>query len=350
MSISNTTNIPDQFRDRDIFEDMDGRLFVTLGYIQPTNRVISYLKYIPAKDGQWTKSNIKYRRIFWGDVDSAISGASLLPSSYTIEDTHFKTSLVEPPYNVIKNYFQPEKRLVEILEEPKDELEETTKIVAETLHDEFRIPMDALGIAGSILWKGHDTTHSDINMNIYGYDQSWILQRNYEILDGEKSRIRLRPQTEWKYAIERIHQRIRTLPYSDLQLIFERRKAICIGDRCIGITPVLLTTETPIVHSSESYLTLSSKPVTLKVSITSDDYSIFHPALYEIEPIEFSGETVQRILVYDGAFGGLFRTGDRIEVSGMLQRVVRKETDNRTGQIMVGTKIGSGKEYIRLVN
>ncbi|MHA2353125.1 MAG: hypothetical protein ACXABX_08410, partial [Candidatus Thorarchaeota archaeon] len=61
------------------------------------------------------------------------------------------------------------------------------------------------------------------------------------------------------------------------------------------------------------------------------------------------GESVSRILVYDGAFGGLLRIGDRVEVTGTLQRVVPTNGGSSFYQIMVGTKSGAGKEYIRLI-
>ena len=350
MSDSHTAKLPGQFRDRDIFEDIDGRLFVTLGYIQPKDRVLSYLKYVPDEHGRWVRTDSRYRRIFWGGVDSVVSGVPLLPSSYTVDDNHFQTSLVEPPHHAIKKYYQPEKRLIEILEDPKDKLEEVTKTAAEVLHDEFGIPIDALGVAGSILWKGHSTAYSDINMNVYGYQHSWHLQRNYDQLDEVQSKNRLRAQTDWKHAIERVQQRIPILPFEDLQRIFTRRRALCINSRSIGITPVLLPDEAPITHGSESYLTLASEPIVLTMTIENDDHGIFHPALYDTRPVESAGQPVQRILVYDGAFGGLFQCGDRVEVSGMLQRVIRERTESSIGQIMVGTKAGSGKEYIRLVN
>ena len=116
MSDSRTERFPEQFRDRDIFEDMEGRLFVTLGYIQPRDRVLSYLKYVPDEQGRWVRAGSRYRRIFWGGVDSVVNGTPLLPSSYTVDDDHFQTSLVEPPHHVIKKYYQPEKRLVNLPE------------------------------------------------------------------------------------------------------------------------------------------------------------------------------------------------------------------------------------------
>jgi len=345
----NTVDLPERFRDRDIFRDHQNRLFVVLGYIQPSDRVLSYLKYIPAEDGMWAAGGIRYRRTFWGSVDSTLEGMAILPKDYIIEDNHFQTHLVEPPRSAIMEYYRPELRLKEIMEEPTDALEVLSKTAAETLHDALGISFDNLGVAGSILWKGHSTKHSDINMNIYGFTNAWILYNNFEKVDRFDNHARLRSLPEWKHAIGRVHNRIEVLRPTDLDALFSRRKALCIGDRCIGITPVLFPDETPIHHGSESYTTQTTEPVTLRMTIKNAEFSIFHPAIYEINPIKHNDSSINRIMVYDGAFGGLFENGDQVEVSGTLQKVTMTNEDTHFYQVMVGTKNGSGKEYIRFL-
>jgi len=349
MSSPAVVGLPERVRDRDILRDYQDRLFVVLGYIQPSDRILSYLKYVPAKDGTWEAGGIRYRRMFWGSVDSTLEGMVTLPSDYITEDTHFQTQLVEPPRSAIAGYYSPELRLKEILEEPVDILEELTKNAAETLHDALGISFDSLGVAGSILWKGHHPKRSDINMNIYGFRNAWILFNNFEQVERFQNHTRMRSLPEWNHAIERVHDRIAVLQSNDLDAIFSRRKALCVNDRCIGITPVLYPEETPIGHGSESYFTQANEPVRLNVTIENTDFSIFHPAIYEITPIEHSESTINRVMVYDGAFGGLFEKGDLVEVSGTLQKVTTPEEDVNFYQVMVGTKSGSGKEYIRFL-
>jgi predicted nucleotidyltransferase len=342
-------DLPEKVRDRDIFRDFQNRLFVVLGYIQPSDRVLSYLKYVPDDNGMWKADGIKYRRLFWGSVDSIVNGMSILPQAYITKDTHFQTSLIEPPRNTIMEYYSPEMRLKEILEEPNDNLEILTKRAAEILHDDLEIPFDCLGIAGSILWKGHNTKHSDINMNIYGFARAWNLFNNFERVDELQNQARLRSLPEWKHAIGRVHDRIADLQPTDLDALFSRRRALCIGDRCIGITPVLYPEETPIPYGSESYTTQTTETAKFNVTIENTKYSIFHPAIYEIAPIAHNDSIISRIMVYDGAFGGLFEMGDCVEVSGTLQRVTTHKEHTDFYQVMVGTKNGSGKEYIRFL-
>lgn len=350
MSNPAIIEIPDRVRDRDIFRDYEGRMFVTLGYIQPRDRVLSFLKYIPDDKGKWHAGSIRYKRLFWGSVDSTVEGMASLPQNYTISDSHFQTDLVEPPRTSIKEYFSAEQRLCEILAEPKDGLEELVQKAAETLHDELKLPFGNLGISGSILWKGHNPSFSDINMNIYGFKESWILQENYSNLENKETQTRIRNLPEWDRGIERVKKRVPSLGEDDLQTLFSRRKALCVKDRCIGITPILNPEEAPIDHGSESYTTLTQNPVKLTMVVENADYGIFHPAIYTTESTEIEGRSVSRIMIYDGAFCGLIKKGDRIEVSGTLQRVNLTNTHAEFHQVMIGTKAGSGKEYVKILS
>lgn len=347
-----TVDTPAKVRDRDVFHDTDGRVFVVLGYIQPPNRILAFLKYVPDPDGKWMSGNIRYKRIFWGSVDSTVAGMNILPTDYLVDDGHFGTELLEPPRDTVSKYFLPELRLKEILDEgPTDSLENLVHQAATALNDSLNIPLGDIGVAGSILWKGHEPGHSDVNMNVYGFENSWKLNENYELLRDMTEASRLRELPDWKHAISRVHSRVPIMRTEDLQNLFARRQALCLDSMCIGITPILRPDEVPIQHGTESYESLTAEPVTIIMDIESTDYGIFHPAIYEgrsetLDIIE--GERVSRILVYDGAFGGLLKPEDRVEVTGTLQRVTRG--DEVLYQIMIGTKNGAGKEFIRLIS
>ncbi|MHA2235447.1 MAG: hypothetical protein ACXABH_08970 [Candidatus Thorarchaeota archaeon] len=352
MSDPACIDLPVQVRDRDVFFDVEGRVFVVLGHIQPSERILSFLKYVPDPSGDWESRNVRYKRIFWGSVTSTVDGMDLLPADYLFDDSHFGTELMEPPREVVSKYFKPELRIGEILDEgPKDSLEELVHRGATALHESLDIPLEDLGVAGSILWKGHEPGHSDVNMNVYGFENSWKLYNNYETVRERTQGSSLRELPDWEHAMSRVHSRVPIMDTEDLQSLFARRKALCLDSICIGITPILRPAEIPIEHGSESYVSLSTEPITLTMDIKSTDYGIFHPAIYEgsSEPQDsIGGEQVSRILVYDGAFGGLLRPEDRVEVTGTLQKVIRN--DEILYQMMVGTKSGAGKEFIRLIS
>ena len=189
-------------------------------------------------------------------------------------------------------------------------------------------------------------------MNVYGFDASWTLEDNYESLAEGRTDARLRELPDWQHAMARVHERVPVMKTKDLQDLFTRRKALCLDDVCIGITPILLPDEVLIHYASESYTPISAKPIAVTLDIENADYGLFHPAIYDVNtrPLEaIDGDSVSRVMVYDGAFGGLLRTGDQVEVSGTLQRVVPASDGSPFYQVMVGTKTGAGLEYIRLL-
>ncbi|MEM2789722.1 MAG: hypothetical protein QW236_05220, partial [Candidatus Bathyarchaeia archaeon] len=51
------------FRDRDFVQTLERFLFCVVGSIHPPNRVISYVKYVPAENGLWGRNDVRFRRI-----------------------------------------------------------------------------------------------------------------------------------------------------------------------------------------------------------------------------------------------------------------------------------------------
>ncbi len=342
-----------KFRDRDIIMDADGRIFVVLGYIQPHDRVLSFLKYIPDPEGKWVSGSQRFRRTFWGDVDSVVNGLQILPPEYVTDDSHFGTTLLEVPLEDIQKHFLPETRLDDIrMHGPADRLEALAAGLADALHDTLNVSYSDIGVAGSILWKGHSPTFSDINMNIFGFKNSWKLKESYESVSMAE-KVRLRKSDEWKRGVTRIIERVPALSQKDVDHLFERRFAFYYDEQCIGVTPVLRPDEAPILHGSESYHQVSDAPITTSFEVEEIGYGLFSPSIIEgTSPIlrEFGDVRLSRLLIYEGIYNGLFKSGDRLEVSGMLQRVrPRPEEQEEFYQLMVGTKIGAGKEYIRLL-
>ena len=338
-------------RDRDIFQDEDGRIFVTLGYIQPPDRIISFLKYVTSNTGRWKSRGANYDRVFWGGVDSVVDGENLIPPDYIHHDPHFGVDLMSPPHEAIVRYFTPEERMREIrMEGPKDILEERALYLAQAMHDQLGISFFSIGVAGSILWKGHNPSFSDINMNVYGIECVKRWSENQSTLWNADPKLTVRSLGDWEHAISRIKSRVPALSDRDLELMFTRRHAICVDKQCIGVTPVLYPEEAPIQYGTERYVTHGEEPVRISTTITESPFSSFHPAIYDLEPAtprSLTGIKVERLMVYDGAFGGLFHANDRIEASGMLQEIFRN--DESCGyQLMIGTKKGAGREFIRI--
>lgn len=348
-------DLPEIVRDRDVIHDTNGRVYVTLGYIQPKDRILSFLKYMPHSEGNWQAHGQRYKRVFWGGGASATEGMKKAREDYLVDDMHFGTKLLEVPKSDVQKYFSPEIRVQEILEsDSRDPLEASVALMAQTLHDTLGIPLERLGVTGSVVWKAHNPSFSDINMNIYGFETAWHLQREYKTVAEQNRHMRLREMHEWKRTMSRVVERIPVLPIEDMQALFTRRLGLLCNERSIGVMPILLPGEAPITHGSESYVTITPSPIRVRMGITNETYGLFIPALYEGESDSLEvidGEHLSRIMVYEGSFRGLIKRGDRVEASGIIQRVTPKDPNGEVFyQIMVGSKAGAGREFIRLVN
>ncbi len=341
------------FLDRDVVRDNKGRIWVVLGHIQPADRVIAFLKYVPDKDGRWSKGQRRFRRVFWGGVQSVANGMDQMTAAFLFNDPHFRTLLPSIPIQYITKHFKPEVRLRQILElGPRDPLEESALTLAEILSDTAGIKSQFLGVAGSIAWHAHDPKHSDINMCVYGLENAWRLQESYEQLPDKDSRVSLRKSTDWRAAKSRVLSRVPRLDVEDIHSLFERRRALHLDNQCIGVTPVLLSYEAPIPYLNERYQDVSSKPVKATFDVRDATYGLFLPSLYIGESDELqciNGQKTSRLMIYEGAFRGLAQAGDRLEVAGTVQRVMKPSGKTALYQLMVGTKAGAGREYIRLL-
>ena len=355
MTKAATTRLPKQVRDRDVVHDIDGRVFVTLGYIQPQGRIICFLKYIPDRDGDWHSGSTSYRRVFWGQVSSVVEGMSLVPSMYLVDDPHFHTELLELPRQNVGRYFSPELRLREIIHEgPVDELEAGAMRLAEIIHDTLGISFDSLGVTGSISWKAHDPKRSDINMNVYGFREAWRLQEGYDEIAEQNRCVRVGDFRGKRSGDFTSSSKMPTSVSNAFETLSSRRREFYLGGRGVGVMPVLQPAQAPIRYGEEHYKPLVENPVTISMEIEDSKYGIFMPAIYEgtSEPTNATlGNIVTRIMIYDGVFRGLLRPGDEVDVTGKLQRV--EPTSGKRGrdkrafyQIMVGTKDGYGKEFI----
>ncbi|TFG08841.1 hypothetical protein EU538_06425 [Candidatus Thorarchaeota archaeon] len=339
--------------DRDVIRDIDGQIWTVLGHIQPKDRVIAFLKYIPAKGGRWSRDDAQYDRIFWGGAQSVTEGMGQISSKYLHDDPHFGTVLPSVPIAHIARHYMPEARLKEIAElGARDILEERALRLAEILSDSTGIDLASFGVAGSLVWRAHDLSYSDINMCVYGFDESWRLQDAYEQISEDNARVSLREETDWLAAKSRIVSRVPTLNMEDLHPLFARRRGLCLDGQCIGVTPVLRAHEAPILYLTERYEDISSDPIRTTFDVHDASYGLFLPSLYHGESgelDEIDGERASRLMIYEGAFRGLVRVEDRLEVTATLQRVMRPSGEATLYQLMVGTMTGAGREYISLL-
>ncbi|MEM4700344.1 MAG: hypothetical protein QXT74_05280, partial [Candidatus Nezhaarchaeales archaeon] len=159
------------FRDRDYVETVEGLMFTVVSNLHPEDKVIAYLKYAPSPGGAWGRGERYGRMMPYYDVPSLLNTIEFLERSYPhyvhfIEQLGIKMSAV--PLAYVKRHFKPEERLREVLESPKDQLEELAAELARLISREAGVPTSALGVTGSILIDVHRVEFSDVDLVVYG--------------------------------------------------------------------------------------------------------------------------------------------------------------------------------------
>ncbi|NHJ32620.1 MAG: hypothetical protein FK732_07145, partial [Asgard group archaeon] len=154
-------------------DDMD-RICQVLTWHHPADRRLCIVKYDLGKS-YWVsrETGKQYKRILKsysleGQVDNLQLVKQIEPD-YLYHSEMYGVDFLAVPFERIKQYYYPELRLQEILQEDTqlDDLEQKVKILAKLLHEHLKIPFENMGITGSILWKGQ-TEKSDIDFMIYG--------------------------------------------------------------------------------------------------------------------------------------------------------------------------------------
>jgi predicted nucleotidyltransferase len=350
------------FRDRDFIESIEGLIFCVIGNIHPKDRVVSYLKYVPYLESRirvkWSRNGVMYGRIlpFYSatGVKNTFDFLKKYYPQYTVFDEYRSIELIEVPKDRIKKHYKPEERLNELLKEPRDYLEVLAKELIEKLSYESRVPLDYFGVTGSILLKIHNPQISDIDIVIYGKENSYIVRETLiKLLDNESSGFS-RPKGEtlesWAEDITRIHP----LTFEEAKTLYSRYKwnrALYKGKQ-FSIHPVKLDNEV-----NEEWEQKIFKPiglVTVRARVIDSSESIFMPSIYIVDNVKVlegdeRGTKVKQIVSYEGLYIDLAKPGEEIIARGKLEEVHDLKRNISFYQVTIGTYEAQGKDYIKPV-
>ncbi|MHA1211345.1 MAG: hypothetical protein ACTSSH_02685 [Candidatus Heimdallarchaeota archaeon] len=158
-------------------QSREGLIFDVKGLSQPDDIVIAFVRYIPNHLYQPGQENPSQRYIKIYDLVERHRFLKRSYPEYIFEDPKGRGSLQAVPEFKIDVIYHPINRLKEMLEaKPRalDALElEVLEFVAR-LKEFGGMPLDIIGISGSILVKQHKTT-SDIDLIIYGKENGFKL-------------------------------------------------------------------------------------------------------------------------------------------------------------------------------
>lgn len=345
------------FRDRDFLRTKEGFLFCVVGPLHPPNRVISYLKYAPSKLGSWGRGKWRFKRVLRN-----YTIPSLLETFRLLERDHPQYLFYSPFYNVlmtavpipsIARHYKPEEKLAQLMKSRRlDKLQKKLRKFVTLLAEKSGAPTESFGVTGSILLSIHRLSKSDLDITIYGRENSILVKRalmdTYSIKDPKIKKFEGSTLAAWFRSKTRAHP----LTLDEIAEIHKRKWSIGIFDNTkFSVHPVKTEEEVNEEYAEKIYEPVGTAVVGAVVHENSEAF--FLPAIYEIREAKVikgpQVSDVQEVVSYEGLYGDIAGIGETILVKGKLEQVTDKKSKRRHYRVVVGSPEGKGTEYIKLV-
>ncbi len=316
-------------RDGDAILSVDGFVFYTLGYLHPSDRVVSYLKYVPKSHS--AEFELEWLPYEWelGDVKMIRPAKLYSPENYKhimdtfsrdhpdflIYDPDLRRRIIAIPRNHIKSVFEPRISLALLVENEKkrllDELETDAIKVVKSISKMSTVGMSSLGIHGSISLGMHNAL-SDIDIAVYGaINFSTVLARLNQIS---------KMGDDFTLLEETMFDTLR------------RNRFRWHGRRVV--VNAIRRYEEIKEHFGDFTYQATGRHISSKCMVTDDWESVFRPAVYAVsqrkvltEDSLLEGELKpNEVVSMIGEFRGVASKGEEVKVSGSLERVIATKT------------------------
>lgn len=345
-----------KFRDHDFLRTTEGFLFCVVGPFHPPNRVISYVKYIPAKRGKWGRGKRRFKRAM-----QAYTISNLLDTFSSLERDHPHYMFYSPFYNIlmtavpsqyIARHYKPEEKLARLFQISRlDGLQKKLKRFVSLLSKKSGVPRKHFGVTGSILLHIHQP-FSDLNITVYGLKNSLAVKKAL-----------VEACSYWKSPIQRFEDKalkawrtnkVKAFPLTlnETMQIYHRKWNIGIFEGTkFSVHPVKLEEELTENYADKAYEPVG--PVVMGAVVEESTDSIFLPSVYRVKNAKIikgpQVADVEEVVSYEGLYSDIAEIGEPILVKGKLEEVQDMKTKKRYHRVLVGSPEGKGKEYIKLV-
>ena len=340
-------------KDRDYIRTREHLFFCVVGYTHPPDRTIGYLKYMPNPEGKWGHKQRFQRMLKQYDAKSVADGFKLLKEmypKYLYRDSINDITFSAVPLESIAEKYYPEEKVKELMTRKHlDPLEQKAVSLIKTISNQSGIPTEKYGITGSILINIHNQNFSDIDLTIYGRENSLATKDVILELKREKvlSSFQGKESEEWIKKKEGMFQ----LNSEQAKLLLERKWNIGFyeGTR-FSIHPIREESEIKEEYGSKKY---KSKGFSLiEATVKAADESLYLPCKYEITDIQIlegeRGENINEVTSYEGIFCHFVQKGERIRSRGKLEEVIPK-SGKRYHRIVVGSSEAQAKDFIHIL-
>lgn len=333
--------------DGDTFTTRDGFIFNVFGYEHPANRVFAFLKYVPATFQKLF--NIEYLENTWNLEEQTLFRAENLYTAqnyqtflqtfrknfpdYVYYCPFRKKDIISAPLDSIKKLFVPRDCLHHLARlKTKDDLQTMTLNLIGLLSAESDIGLEDFGVHGSVALNMH-TSKSDIDLVVYG-------AQNFRVLEATINRLVEAGTLSYKFSN---------------RLDACRRYKGKYLNKIFMYNAIRKPEETRQEYGKLRYDTVT--PVDFTCKVQDDSEAMFRPAIYKIrdyDPVHAGargeGKVPETVVSMIGCYRNVARRGERISVSGMLERAENVETGQVFYQVVVGTAISEDEHIWPLQN
>jgi len=335
-------------KDRDFIETVDGYLFCVVGYLHPPDGYTAYLKYVPSETGKWMRDGVRYSRSIpyyqVSQVENTYEYLKQMHPEHILQCPVRNIEISWVPKNKVKTYYEPRKRLMAIKKKgPSDPLEEKLLRLTKLLEKRADID-DSLGVTGSILTKTHNPEFSDVDLTVYGLDESYRLKKALLELKEESRYIKgVSSQEKGEWIINRIGKF--RLSADDLMRMAEKRWNYGYFDGVyFSVHPTRTDEEITENYGDNTYHRIGEVTGTAKITETKE--SLYLPAVYDVSEVKCGTHPgISEIVSFEGLYSSLFEKGDIIEYNGVLEEIKGKNPHQR---VIVGGA-SSPNSYIKWV-
>lgn len=362
--------IEKQVRTRDFIYTTDGLFFASTNYIHPEDRIISFLRYIPDKDGDREKEGIKYSKV------GSEEAYSFLRENYP-DYLYFcdvtNVEMMGVPIEKVAKIIKPEERLSELRETFKpiikekhdnnkkltyeEELMEKLIDLSDFFHYIAGVPYEDLGISGSILPNLQKAGTSDLDFVVYGLENHRNSINAYKSNKGKPVKI---PELNKEITLDPIgndfwefvyNKRIKDDSLSIEEFCwYEERKSNrgIIRDTLFDILSTRNYDEINGTWGDTIYEPIGKAKINCRIKSALGAFD--NPATYDIENVELlEGPNVEitSLASFTHTYAGEVTDGEEVVAKGKVEKVTVNNEEPKY-RIVVGTTRESLDEYIKL--
>ena len=343
------------FRDRDYLETREGFFFTVVGNVHPEGRVIAYLKNIPSQSGKWGRGEKRYERALkYYTMNYIAETIDFLTKCYPhyvqrLDADNITFSSV--PVNRILKHYHPEEALASISRrEGIDALQKKTSELARLLSETSDVQPNCFGVTGSLLIGIHNPAFSDIDLTVYGRENSLAVKKTLKnLLKNQESPVkRLIAENlhEWcKNTCELYH-----LTMEEAYKLFKRRwNRGMFKDTFFSVHPVRVEREVEEKYGDKTLIPIGI--VDAEARVVDSSNALFMPARYVVKDVQITFgpnvEGIEEVVTYEGLYGDLVYEGESLICRGKLEKVDDKRRNRTYHRILIGSQEAAGKDYIK---